>query len=544
MIIKAADYNVTPNCPIEKQLSDLFRHLAEIDGEKTLVFDAGDYFIDMKNSKSEMLYITNTVGDREFKKHETPHNGKVALNLKSIKNLKIEGNGAKFIIKNGKATNAVIQNCENIEINDIEIDVEKPDIQELRVISIGRHHVDFELDKNTEYEFRNGKLYFTGPDYDVNVIKKYKVAYNLGCVKKATPNKIERVHYIFLQALKAKDLGNRKIRIYYINTRNFTVDDRYYTYGSRRQNVGIFVDASKNRTLNNVAQHFNYSLAFVAQDTENRTLNKLDFSPDKKTGRLVTSIADFIQICMCRGRITIKNSNFEGAGDDCLNVHGVHFKIKKVSGNTIIVRFMHPQSHNYNAIHSGDKIAFINSETLLESGTATVASSKLINEYELELQLDNAENARVGEVIENISACPELEFRNNIVNRIITRGLLITNRKKVIVDGNHFISNTMSGILLSDDASSWYESGMCKDVTISNNVFDYCGEAGILIKPENRTHQAAVHENIKILNNEFKGYNGACINAKSTKNLVIKGNTFANDDKLKTSNCEQIETDF
>ena len=43
MIIKAADYNVTPNCPIEKQLSDLFRHLAEIDGEKTLVFDAGDF---------------------------------------------------------------------------------------------------------------------------------------------------------------------------------------------------------------------------------------------------------------------------------------------------------------------------------------------------------------------------------------------------------------------------------------------------------------------------------------------------------------------
>ena len=138
MIIKAADYNVTPNCTIEKQLSDLFRHLAEIDGEKTLVFDAGDYFIDMKNSKSEMLYITNTIGDREFKKHETPHKGKVALNLKSIKNLKIEGNGAKFIIKNGKATNAVIQNCENIEINDIEIDVEKPDIQELRD---GRAHV-------------------------------------------------------------------------------------------------------------------------------------------------------------------------------------------------------------------------------------------------------------------------------------------------------------------------------------------------------------------------------------------------------------------
>ena len=122
--------------------------------------------------------------------------------------------------------------------------------------------------------------------------------------------------------------------------------------------------------------------------------------------------------------------------------------------------------------------------------------------------------------------------------------MLITNRNKVVVDSNHFISNTMSGILLSDDASSWYESGMCKDVIISNNVFDYCGEAGILIKPENRVHQGAVHENIKILGNEFKSYNGACINAKSTKNLEIKSNTFADDNRLRTSNCENVETDF
>mgnify|MGYP006990117584 CR=1 FL=1 len=33
---------------------------------------------------------------------------------------------------------------------------------------------------------------------------------------------------------------------------------------------------------------------------------------------------------------------------------------------------------------------------------------------------------------------------------------------------------------------------MCKDVTISNNVFDYCGEAGILIKPEKSFDEATV----------------------------------------------------
>ena len=98
----------------------------------------------------------------------------------------------------------------------------------------------------------------------------------------------------------------------------------------------------------------------------------------------------------------------------------------------------------------------------------------------------------------------------------------------------------MSGILLSDDAKSWYESGMCRDVTIKNNVFDYCGETPILIKPENSNYGGAVHKNIKIIGNTFKKYDGACISAKAADGLTIKGNHFANSVKPKLVNCENV----
>ncbi|MBD5083205.1 MAG: right-handed parallel beta-helix repeat-containing protein [Clostridiales bacterium] len=543
MMINASEYGVKPNKEIGKELSALFKKMAETEGEKTVVFETGSYFVDAENCDTEMLYITNTAGDNEYKSSETPHQAKVVFNLKNIKDLKIEGNGARFVI-NGKATNAAIQGCENIEINNIEIDYDNPDLHELTVINIGKHYVDFEIDENTKYEFRKGKFYFIGTGYETNLLKTYKVAWHLSRVREEDINTIERTRNIISTLFKIKDLGNRKIRMYYIKPYGFKMGDRYCFFGRRRQYAGIFSDKTKNLTLNHVAQRFNYSLAFVAQDTENITLNGLDFSPSKETGRLMASAADFLQICMCRGKVSITNSKFEGACDDCLNVHGVHFKIVKAESNTITVKFMHKQSHGYNPIRVDDEVAFIDSKSLLEKGTAKVISSKLINENEIEIQLKSMENAVEGDVIEDITACPELDFKNNTVNRIATRAVLITNRPKTVVEGNHFNSNSMSGISIADDAQNWFESGMCKDVVIKDNVFEYCGDTPIRIIPENRVHKGAIHSNIKILNNTFKKYEGTCITIKSTENIEIKGNTFNSEDRLKTTNCTNIDTDF
>ncbi len=539
-IIKAEDYGITNGKEIGAELAEMLKIIAETDEEKTVEFEKGTYFIDSSKCKQYMLIITNTVGEKEFKPDEKSHLNAVPFYFSGVSNLVFDGNDSVFII-DGKVTNVAFEDCQNIEFKNLEIRHAHPDMHELKVAAKTAFSVDFEIDKDSSYEVKDKKLRFFGKDFRYVAGNSIKFDRWIGLIKKETPDKVERVLHPLAYSLGVKDLGNGKIRAKYFSTSRFEVGNRYYIYDVRRQFAGIFVNRCKNIALKNIKQRFNYSLALVAQDSENITAEELDFSPEKGSVRKMASVADFVQLCMCRGKITIKNSFFEGAGDDCLNVHGVHFKIVDKHEDEITVRFMHPQTFGFNPLRVGDKIAFIDIQTLLEIGTALIKSSELINDYDIKLKLDSTENAKTGMAVEDVDACPELDFENNTVSRIITRGLLVTTRRKVNIENNHFISNSMSGILLSDDAKNWYESGMCRDVTIKNNIFDYCGQTPILIKPENAKHAGAVHKNIKIIKNEFKNYTGVCVDAKSTDNIILKGNKFSQKKVIKTNNCTNVE---
>lgn len=536
----AVDYNIEPGCEITVALCELIEKIAGTDGEKSVRFEKGTYYIDSEKCKKYMLYITNTVGDDEFSADETPHLNAVPFYFNGTDNLTFDGNGSVFVI-DGKVTNVAVENCRNITLKNMEIRHAHPDMHEMKVVRVAPFFVDFEIDGDTQFKISDNKLYFYGKDYCAPADKDALNAHWIGLIRKNTPNKVKRVSHPLIGMLKISRMGERRVRAYFANTLRFKRSDRYYIFDVRRQFAGIFINASENIVLQNIKQRFNYSLALVLQDCKNVDVNGVQFSPEKNSARKMASVADFIQVCMCRGKIRIANSLFEGAGDDCINVHGVHFKIQSVNGNKIMVRFMHKQSHGYLPIHTGDEIAFIHPDTLLQEGKTVVKNARLLNEYEIELTLDSAGDVAIGHVIEDITACPEVYFADNTVNRIITRGCLFTTRGKVVVENNRFISNSMSGILLSDDAKSWYESGMCRDVTIRNNIFDYCGKTPILIKPENRIHGGAVHKNIRIIHNVFKKYRGFCVYAKSSDNIVLKDNVYHSQKHIKTVNCSNVQ---
>lgn len=536
----AVDYNIKPGCEITVALCELIEKIAGTDGEKSVRFEKGTYYIDSEKCKKYMLYITNTVGDDEFSADETPHLNAVPFYFNGTDNLTFDGNGSVFII-DGKVTHVAVENCRNITLKNMEIRHAHPDMHEMKVVRVAPFFVDFEIDGDTQFKISDNKLYFYGKDYCAPADKDALNAHWIGLIRKNTPNKVKRVSHPLIGMLKISRIGERRVRAYFANTLRFKRSDRYYIFDVRRQYAGIFINASENIVLQNIKQRFNYSLALVLQDCKNVDVNGVQFSPEKNSARKMASVADFIQVCMCRGKIRITNSLFEGAGDDCINVHGVHFKIQSVNGNKIMVRFMHKQSHGYLPIHTGDEIAFIHPNTLLQEGKTVVKNARLLNEYEIKLTLDSAGDAAIGHVIEDITACPEVYFADNTVNRIITRGGLFTTRGKVVVENNRFISNSMSGILLSDDAKSWYESGMCRDVTIRNNIFDYCGKTPILIKPENRIHGGAVHKNIRIIHNVFKKYRGFCVYAKSSDNIVLKDNVYHSQKHIKTVNCSNVQ---
>ena len=541
-ILNTADYGIKPENDITVELFKLIEAAGQIEDEKTIRFEKGTYFFSSDKCKKYMLYITNTVGDSEFSKEETPHLNAVPIYLNHINDLIFDGNGSVFII-DGKVTNIAVEHCRNITLKNLEIRHLHPDMHELKVIHKSHFYVDFQIDSESLYKLENNKLYFYGTDYCCAADESALNAHWIGLIRENTPNKIKRVSHPLIGTIRMEDSGNGKIRVHYLNTFRFKTGDCFYLFDVRRQFAGIFVNQCENVILDNIKQRFNYSLALVLQDSKDVSLLNSEFAPEENSARKMASVADFIQVCMCRGKINIENNLFDGAGDDCLNVHGVHYQIKSVDKNKLIVSFMHPQSHGYNPLHPGDTIAFVHPKSLLENGRTEIISSRLLNEYEIELEVASSEKALVGEVIEDISACPDVYFANNTLNRIITRGLLLTTRGKVIIRDNHFISTSMSGILLSDDARSWYESGMCCDVTIDNNLFDYCGQTPVLIKPENAVYKGAVHKNIRIINNQFKDYKGYCIRSKAADNIKVKGNKFNSGKVIQCVNCRNVDVE-
>lgn len=537
MIINVSDYGILPGTECGAELERIINNIPRDDAEKVLKFQEGDYYIDARNLTKRKLFVTNTAGDNEYSAEETPHSVPVALYFDGFKNLTVEGCGARFIIS-GKTTNCVVSNCENFVLRDIVIDTDKPDFHELKVVGKGGFYADFELSEYDDYEFRNGTVIFKGNGFETDIKHKSKSAWWPNKVSGENREENVRSKHPLMLSLKLKKISENTVRSYCLDANRFNIGDIFYIFDNRRQFAGIFVDNSKDVTLQGIAQHFNYSLAVVCQCSENITLEKLSLTP--QNGYFVTSVADFVQCCMCRGYFNVTDCVFDGAGDDTINCHGFHFKVTDVSENKVQVKFMHPQSHGYNPFRKGDKIAFIDKATLLEKGQSEVASSRLLDEYTIELLL-NGEKPSVNMMVENISACPDLYFARNEVHRIVTRAMLITTRGKVLVEDNHFYGNGMSGILFSDDASSWYESGMCTDVTVKNNVFDWCGDHGIMIKPENSSHGGAIHKNIRISENTFNKCGKVCFYAKSSSDLQFINNKISSAPAVfKTVNCENV----
>jgi len=238
----------------------------------------------------------------------------------------------------------------------------------------------------------------------------------------------------------------------------------------------------------------------------------------------------------CKGEIKVENSHFKGMHDDPINVHGTHLKITEIISSTKLkIAFMHHQTYGFEAFFANDSIAFVHAESLQVFAHGFIKSAKLISTREMEVELMQpvANELLLGDCLENLTWTPAFTLRNCRFESTNTRGLLVSTRKKVLIEGNTFYRTGMHAILISDDASSWYESGPVQDVLIRNNIFEECSfnltpdNYIIAIAPEN--HQLVkgyyVHKNIRIENNIFKVYDRPLIKARSTNGLVFSNNT-------------------
>jgi hypothetical protein len=468
------------------------------------------------------LYISNTTENDTFSKVKN-----IAILLEGFRNFTIDGNQT-MVILHGKMVSFALLHCENITIKNLSIDYERPTMSEMTVLSLASDESTTQIHPDTKYAIDNGKIIFYGEGWKSNHF--HTIAYN---------QSDNTMKYSSLQPFlsgKATQIGQNQVKFTGdFSKSKFKIGDVLSIRDPYRDNCGGFITLSKNIKLTNINIHYMHGLGIISQFAENISITKVNVGPQKSSGRIISSFADCFHFSGCKGKIFIDSCTTSGSHDDPINVHGTHLKIEKIAGTkTMTVKFMHHQTYGFEAFFKGDTIVFVNPATLQILGNAVVKSAKLVSRREMHLEtVDPIPSfAKAGYCVENITWTPEVTISHCQFEKTNTRGILMTTRRKVIIEHNTFTNVGMHAILIANDGASWYESGPVTDVTIRNNIFDGCGYNSapdnyvISIAPENHEPVADyfVHKNITIENNIFKALNAPILAAKSVKNLKFVEN--------------------
>ncbi|NQX41616.1 Right handed beta helix region [Pedobacter steynii] len=499
--------------------------------QTVLNFPKGRYDFWPDQATETHYYISNSSSEAEFPVKKQ----KVGLYLKGLKNVTIEGNGSVFIF-HGKMITWVLDDCAQISIKNLAVNYERPGMSEMTLKEVSDTAVVADIHPDSRFSIVDGHLEWYGEQWIAKNHHAVLVRPEKGMLLYSSWDPFFKSKAEKMEGLRVKFKGDFS-KFKGKPSEVLSVRDRYRDY------VGAFINRSKNIRLRNLYMNSMHGLGIVAQFSENLDYDSVFVEPEKGSGRVIASSADGMHFSGCKGQITINNCRFNGLHDDPVNVHGTHLKIAEiVSPTTLKLRFMHHQSYGFEAFIPGDTVAYLHSASLQIFEQGIVKTAKLISEREMlvELQKPFSAGLKVGDALENMTWTPSVTIKNSRFEGTISRGTLITTRRKVIIENNVYYRTGMHAILIENDASGWYESGAVTDLTIRNNHFIECGFNSapdnyvININPQN--HEVVpgyyVHRNINITNNTFKVYDAPLLTARSTRGLVFADNKIEKSDFL------------
>ncbi|MFD0960818.1 alpha-1,3-galactosidase-related protein [Paenibacillus chungangensis] len=493
---------------------------SSVDGPVVIQFPCGRYDVFSEEATRAPYYVSNTASEEE---HPDPVKT-IGILLRGMNQFRIEGNGS-LLVFHGRMTPIVLDGCREGEICNLSIDFARPTISEMQITAVGDRYWDVVVHPDSHYELADGALHWIGEGW----------SHRSGPAQEYDPasNRTWRVPNPVTTAERIEELQPGKLRLWFRDeaATHTEVGRVFQMRDGIRDQVGALIVGCRDIAFRDMWMRYMHGLGIVGQFSENLTFERLKLAPDPSSGRTAAAFADFFHLSGVKGKVSVTDSHFVGAHDDAINIHGTHLRIVGSDGERRIrVRFMHPQSYGFQAFHTGDEIEFIHADTLRSYAARSVVAVRVLSLREIELELDApAPATKEGDVVENATWTPEVDISGNSFSRIPTRGVLLTTRRPALIAHNRFEKMTMSAVLIADDASSWYESGMVRHVQIMRNRFMDCGSASapvILIHPENTVWSAdqPVHQQIIIRSNRFEDGSAPLLAAKSTEHLIFSDN--------------------
>lgn len=462
----------------------------------------------------------------DYKKREMP----IAFYLKGRKNVTLDFAGATLKL-HGQIQPILLEDCENITVKNCVIEYDRAAHSEAEILEITEDTVRLKFGDAFPYrvDVENKGLIFTSDTWE-STSRPSPLFYQpfdkesrlgLGLDLGVTGENIivpEDWPYPYWHFLAEED-GDTVI-LHGAHPSGWKVGNIIAIPHEARWLTALTTMNCRNIHIQNFRIINGFSMGLAPFNTENFYVDRLIATYDSRSRGIISNTADLIHAVGCKGEMIIENSVFEGMIDDALNVHGNFLSAINSDGCTLHVQNTSQLPTSFARIFNvGDTIASYNGPTMERIGIGKIESITWIDGENAVIVTDVPVEVSNGGLIENLSTQPNLTVRNCVFGKANSHIRLQT-RGKVLFEN----STLELPIILTGDASYWYESSPVQDLTIQNCSFTL-PRAIIQICPEFIPTPKApyYHENIKIMNNTFVSQTPLI--GGYSNNIVFTGNT-------------------
>ncbi len=470
----------------------------------------------------------------------------VVAHLRGIRNLVIDGGGAEFIA-HGRLTLFLAEACRGLTIRNFALDWERPYITQGAIVAIGDDHVDLAIDRmRYPYRFEQDRILFTGETWERGVDpESYSTAYDprSGAVLYGTRDYPLSARNTLFRG-KAREIAPDTVRFFGTVDRQLPIGTELALYHGRYLANAITVVKCRDVRFEKIDLRHSPGMGIHGLRCENILLKEVRTVVDRAEHRRFSCVADALHFTNCRGSIELNGCDFDGQGDDALNIHGTYVRVAAISKDRKQIELLGDRFPAERVFESGDAIWPIHRETVSRGERNRIErivgkNGKDGMRLVVRLQHPLDETFQADDFIENASWYPDVwihDCRFGRANR--ARGILLTTPGKIVVCNNRF-ATAGTAILIEGDVDYWFESGAVRDMEIRDNLFENCGtsasnnggagwgEAVISITPSFRPadeNSPAYHRNIRICNNRILTYDRPLLHARSVGGLQFVAN--------------------
>lgn len=493
--------DISKYCTAENASIGVIQAIKDAKNGDTLFFPKNEYHFFKDYSIHKVYHMTNTDSFIKPDKY-------FGILMEDKENITIDGNGSVFVIHGDMCALSLVR-CKNITLKNFTVRYNSPTNFEMIVTEKKRNKIKYRIPENSKFYVKDNNITFfeqspfTKKNYYQYTGDKctYCDVIHRGDEVFRTPMSAVRTAY------KIKRLSETEVICTYFIKPKFKVGDAVAMSRSLcRDSCGLFFWECSDIISENITINYMHGFGWLSQMCENMTFNKISFVPAE--GYHVSTFADCIHICGCKGFVNISSCLFTHPHDDGINIHGAFLRLKKtIDSHTAQFEFVHKQQGGYKAFFEGDKTKFYRSKDLSElDGLYTVESTvDDINNKTVTIKFKEElpSMQKLLYVCENVTYNPEVKITDCTFRAIPTRGILCTTDRKSEICNNTFKSLKMPDIFISCDCRDWYESGPCRNMKIHDNVFSQ--KKPVLLKPIAVLKPVSdVHRNIEIFDNKIE----------------------------------------